>query len=384
MEPRQLVAARGLVPATATALAGSAFAALPFERLGPVKTLLKQFFSPEPWSAADETALAIAVGPGAGWWREPLADDLALEYGWTSGHFELRVDVVGAVPEPAASAAADPSLPDPGVEDDVLATTFDSPIVPEVTPNPRTLMFRTGPIHRGDSRSYLSGEDADDPRVAGLFSSFPELATVLVARDFVALTLRQAGRWPALVGPVLRALVDRFPGTGAPDGTEPADEPEPGTEQTPASARAARSASAGGTRLDSAWRELGALEMHDPDGLARVLEASRSSDPAERQVAAALLGDAAPAVAAETWNRLLADSSRSVRRSVVDAMVDAGREELRPSLERALDDADAWVRWKAVRGLRELGGVESLAAVGRAADDPDFRVRMEAARARLT
>jgi HEAT repeat protein len=62
-------------------------------------------------------------------------------------------------------------------------------------------------------------------------------------------------------------------------------------------------------------------------------------------------------------------------------MVDDGREELRPLLERALDDADAWVRWKALRGLVELGPEPSRAAIETKADDPDFRVRLEAAAA---
>jgi HEAT repeat protein len=72
---------------------------------------------------------------------------------------------------------------------------------------------------------------------------------------------------------------------------------------------------------------------------------------------------------------------RAVRRATVDAMVDAGREDLRPLLEAALDDADAWVRWKALRGLAELGPAPSRAAVLARADDPDFRVRLEAAAA---
>jgi HEAT repeat protein len=69
-----------------------------------------------------------------------------------------------------------------------------------------------------------------------------------------------------------------------------------------------------------------------------------------------------------------------VRRSVVDVVVDAGREALRPLLEQALDDSDAWVRWKALRGIAALGADPSRRAVEAHAADPDFRVRLEAAR----
>ena len=69
-----------------------------------------------------------------------------------------------------------------------------------------------------------------------------------------------------------------------------------------------------------------------------------------------------------------------VRRSVIDVVVDADREALRPLLERALDDSDAWVRWKALRGIAALGVAASRQAVETRTSDPDFRVRLEAAR----
>jgi HEAT repeats len=77
---------------------------------------------------------------------------------------------------------------------------------------------------------------------------------------------------------------------------------------------------------------------------------------------------------------LSGDSSRSVRRSTIDAVVDAHREGLRPLLERALDDPDAWIRWKAVRGIAALGVTPSRAVIEARASDPDFRVRLEATR----
>jgi HEAT repeat protein len=80
------------------------------------------------------------------------------------------------------------------------------------------------------------------------------------------------------------------------------------------------------------------------------------------------------------WTELLSDASRMVRRSVLDVVVDADREALRPLLEQALEDSDAWVRWKALRGVAALGVGASRRAVEARTADPDFRVRLEAAR----
>jgi HEAT repeat protein len=110
-----------------------------------------------------------------------------------------------------------------------------------------------------------------------------------------------------------------------------------------------------------------------------VRAAAAGDDPSHRQVAANLLREGDPAAAAGDWGRLVVDPVRSVRRAAVDAMVDAGREELRPLLETALADTDAWVRWKALRGLAELGPEPSRAAIAARADDHDFRVRLEVA-----
>ena len=133
-------------------------------------------------------------------------------------------------------------------------------------------------------------------------------------------------------------------------------------------------------RLERAWADLGPLRADRPEDLDRILAAAHDDNPARRQVAAALLADASPGVATGTWAQLLGDSSRMVRRSVVDVVVGDGREELRPLLEQALDDSDAWVRWKALRGLAALSAEASRSAVEAHAADPDFRVRLEAAR----
>ena len=363
MDARTLAAERDLVPRAVAALTSRALGGLPFEALGPTKALLKRFFSAQPWGESDAAALADAVGPGEGWWDEPLDDDLVLAFGWVDGRFRLQVD---------GAAAGDTTAPPLS---DALAATFEGDVVPEATPNPRTLVFRTGAVSAGESREYRAGGRADDPRVARLFKAFDEVAGVLVARDFVAVTLRRPDRWPDLLGPVLAVVAEEFGG-----GQPPADGPA-----VPGMAALHRAAAAGGrrtsrapSRLDRAWEELAAVRADDPAGLERLVAAAASPEAALRQVAASRLGEAPGDVSADAWARLVDDPSRTVRRAAVDAVVDAGREDLRPLLERALGDADAWVRWKALRGLAELGTGPSRPVVEPLLEDPDFRVRLEA------
>lgn len=371
---RRLVVERGLVRAAFDHLTG-ALKGLPFESLGPTKKLLMRFFSAEPWGRAEDDALADAVGPGDGTWRRALDAELTLEYGWEAGRFTVRVaSTGGAAIEPAGASRA---------ADDLLAASFDGPVVPEATPNPRTIRFQVGPIHDGPSRWYESAERArDDPAAARLFDEFPEVDNVLVGPDFVAVGLRRPGHWERLLVPVLNVVAEEF--------SSPGGDPDAGPPRVmggPAGAGAVGSAQSGDTagrrrsRLEQAWRELRSLRPGDPADLEKVRAASRSDDAARRQVAASLLREGDAGVAAAEWARLAADPVRSVRRAAVDAVVDVGRADLRPLLEEALDDADAWVRWKALRGLAELGPEPSREAIAAHADDPDFRVRLEAAAA---
>lgn len=351
-----------------------AFMALPFEALGPVKTLLKRYLSAGPWSAGDDDALAAAVGPGEGWWERELDPDVAISFGWQDGRFRVEVRSTA----PAAASAPNP-----------LAATLDGPVVPEATPNPRTIRFGFAhPVLAGASRWYESATAAaDDPPVARLFAEFDRVANVLVGPDFVAVGLRRPDDWEALLAPILAVVTDEFADpdegpSGPPSGQQGSAVPV-GSAAGPAwLAGGARPAVADGdrrlTRLERAWRDLGALRPADSGDLARVLDAAAGPDASRRQVAANLLREADPAAAREAWSRLVHDSVRAVRRAAVDAMVDAGRQELRPLLEVALDDADAWVRWKALRGLVELGPAPSRTAIVARADDPDFRVRLEA------
>lgn len=348
-----------------------AFMTLPFESLGPVKTLLRRYLSTGPWTAGDDESLAAAVGPGEGWWERDLDRAVSIAFGWEAGRF--RVELAS---RSAGGAAPAPAAPDP------LDATFDGPVVPEATPNPRTIRFGFGhPVHEGPSRWYESAAAAaDDAPVARLFREFEQVANVLVGPDFVAVGLRRPGEWEALLAPVLAAVTEEFGDPELEDGRPAAS----GAADGPPWLAGRPAQTVGGrrlTRLEQAWQELGGLRPADPADLALVAAAAADPDQSHRQVAANLLKEADPATARGQWASLVRDPVRAVRRAAVDAMVDAGRDELRPLLESALGDADAWVRWKALRGLAELGPGLSTEAIARKADDPDFRVRLEAAAA---
>jgi Scaffold protein Nfu/NifU N terminal len=290
------------------------------------------------------------VGPGEGWWRHELDAGFVLEFGWRSGAFRIELSRSSTV-------------------DESFDATFDGAVVPEATPNPRTIRFVTGPIHDGPSRWYESAVDVDDPRVAGLFGAFEDVDNVLVGPDFIAVGLRRPDRWPALLVPVLRFVEAQFAGD-APDRLYAPLATLAARSDRPAAQHAARDSA-----VQRAWRVLGSADQ------ARISAALSSPNIVERQVAARRVGDAEPEIARDAWAQLLDDPSRTVRRAAVDAMVDAEREMLRPLLERALLDTDAWIRWKALVGLAALGIDPSRDAVTPLAGDTDFRVRLEATRA---
>jgi Scaffold protein Nfu/NifU N terminal/HEAT repeats len=348
---RARVVERGLTAEAAGQLL-QVVSGLSLDELGAVKQLVKRFLSEQPWTAADDEALADAVATDPGEGRRELEPGLTLVWGSEDGRFRLRVE-----------SAVD------------LGSTFDGVVVPEATPSPRTIRFATPPLHSGSARTYDSAAAAAaDPRVARLFADFDPVTNVLVGPDFVAVTLSRPDLWEPMLVPVLRAVTDEF-AAGDHGAT-----PEPEAPMTLTLSAGPDTAEREPRRLERAWAELGALRADQAEHLDRVLDAARDPEAARRQVAAALLVDAPAEAAARTWERLLGDSSRLVRRSTVDAVAGVGREELRPLLERALDDADAWTRWKALHGIADLGIGTSGAAVEARASDPDFRVRLEAAR----
>ena len=245
---RRLVVERNLVRAAFEHLTADALMTVPFEALGPTKTLLKRFFSGEPWGSEEDDALAAAVGPGQGEWHRTLDAELTLEYGWVGGRFRLRVS--GAHGGPPVPAAAPPP------RNDLLAATFDGPVVPEATPNPRTIRFQVGPIHDGPSRWYGSAvAAAGDPGPARLFALFPEVANVLVGPDFVAVGLHRPGDWERLLRPLLAVVAEEL----APSAGDEDHGGAPRVTGGPAGAGAATTGARSDAghrpgRLEEAWR----------------------------------------------------------------------------------------------------------------------------------
>jgi hypothetical protein len=345
--------------------------ALPLDALGPVKQSLKRFFSDAAWTSDDDDALADIVGAGTGGGSRELEPGLMLTWTWEGGRFRLRVES-DARRAGGAHASADDATAAPD-----LGETFDGAVVPEATPSPRTIRFATPPLEAGAARNYESATAASvDPRVALLFGDFDEVTNVLVGPDFVAVTIARPNRWEQLLEPILRAVTREFAG----DAPLERDPSTSATEASPARAVTSEDETRAPRRLERAWADLGALRADRPDDLERVLAACDDAEPARRQVAAALLADAPPDAAAGAWAGLVDDASRTVRRSAVDAIAGAERQQLRPLLERALGDTDAWIRWKALFGIGVLGAEPSRAAIATVAEDPDFRVRLEAAR----
>ena len=343
--------------------------ALPLEALGPVKQSLKRFFSEAAWTADDDDALADIVGAGTGGGSCELEPGLTLTWTWEGGRFRLRVESDARAPGGAHASADDATAATD------LGQTFDGAVVPEATPSPRTIRFATPPLEAGAARNYESATAASaDPRVVRLFGDFDEVTNVLVGPDFVAVTIARPDRWEQLLEPILREVTREFAGD-APLVRAPSP-----VETGRARAVKSEDETRAPRRLERAWADLGALRADRPDDLERVLAACDDPEPARRQVAAALLADAPPDAAAGAWAGLVGDASRVVRRSAVDAIAGAERQELRQLLERALGDTDAWIRWKALSGIGALGAESSRAAIATVAEDPDFRVRLEASR----
>jgi len=96
--------------------------ALPLDALGPVKQLLKQFFSDAAWTDDDDRALADIVGAGSGGGSHELEPGLTLVWTWGGGRFRLRVesDAPRVAPEGTGNAAPTTDL----------GETFDGAVVP--------------------------------------------------------------------------------------------------------------------------------------------------------------------------------------------------------------------------------------------------------------
>jgi len=96
---RARVAREGMTPDAVGELTG-VVSGLSLEALGPVKQLLKRFFSDQPWTEADDGDLADAIGPGAEAGRAELRGGLVLSWSCEQGRFRLRVEDRSRPPEP--------------------------------------------------------------------------------------------------------------------------------------------------------------------------------------------------------------------------------------------------------------------------------------------
>jgi hypothetical protein len=95
---RARVAQEGLTPDAVSELTG-VVSGLSLEALGPVKQLLKRFFSDQPWTEADDDDLADAIGPGADAGHAELRAGLVLSWNCEQGRFRLRVEDRSGPPE---------------------------------------------------------------------------------------------------------------------------------------------------------------------------------------------------------------------------------------------------------------------------------------------
>jgi len=350
---RAAITARGLVPTASGYLTADVAMSLPFEALGPFKTLLLRFFSPAEWTSADADALSDIVTPAlqGGWWEHDLGSGITLTHGIADGAYHLHV---------TGGEGGAPSIFD---------RVFDGPVVPEPTPHPRKVKFVTGGIpapgrwyRRGDTRPPA------DERVKRLFAE-PDVTDVMVAGDFVTVGIAARSPWERRLEPLLALVTELFADPAAP-------------AAAPVRTRDELLAEAGAGRHTARPEELHLLDPDEPADRTRLQTAAEAGDPRLRRVAAALLVEASdPAVRERAIALGLADRSRAVRRTTVDAAADLEDESLRSLFEALAGDEDAWIRWKALRALGDLGAEPSRQVFETAAGDPDFQVRFEAGRA---
>lgn len=345
---RAAITAQGHLGAVSTWMTPTVAAKLAFEELGPYKTLLKRFFSTEPWSEADAKALSDLVAPHlpADWWdRLDLDDGLAVEHGLREDNYVVIVSGVGD---------AKPSMWD---------RVFTGPVIPEPTPHPRKVKFDLG----GDPAPgvwYRGDDEIEDPRVQRLMAE-PDVTDVMVAGDFVTVGLGRNSSWEDRLDAVLALVTELFP-----HGERTGDD------------RTRDELIAEGRSVELSGERLHLLDPDDPAARVTLDRGLTSDDPRIRRIAIVVLSESSDEDIAEAAVRQGAqDTSRIVRRAAIDAGADTGLEALRNVFETALRSDDAWIRWKAVRSVIDLGLDSSRGQVAELVDDPDFQVRFEVARA---
>lgn len=349
---RRTVAAGDLVATASAYLTTDVALDLPFESLVPFKALLRKFFSSDSWLQADADELSDVVTPHlpAGWWEHDLGAGISLAYGIRNGRFELWVG--GAT----------------GDAPSIFDRVFDGPVVPGATPHPRKVKFTTGgdPAPGVWYRRNDTGKPVD-PRVERLFAE-PDVTDVMVAGDFVTVGLKARASWEKRLEPLLALVTELFADPGAAHNR---------SERT----REELMQEAGRAVAPGRPEELHLLDPDEADDRARLTGALDSEDPRVRRIAVAVLLEASDDdVRSRVVARGMADPSRLVRRTAVDAAADTDDARFRSLFEASLTDDDSWIRWKAVRSLGDLGLGESRPQVESLTEDPDFQVRFEVAK----
>ncbi len=349
---RRAIATRELVATASAYLTADIALGIPFEALVPFKALLRQFFSTGPWTEESARELSETLVPHItdGWWEHDLGGGIMIAYGIRAGRFELWV---------GGAESAAPSIFD---------RVFDGPVIPEATPHPRKVKFTTG--GRAAPGVWYRRRDQgrpEDPRVERLFAE-PDITDVMVAGDFVTVGIGARSSWEYRLEPLLALVIELFADTEAEHHRSRRTREELMQEA--------------GRSIDASRPE--ELHLLDPDEDAdrrRLWEAIKSDDPRVRRIAVAVLLESSdPDTRRKAVSRGMADPSRLVRRTAVDAAADTEEEGFRSLFQEALSDDDAWIRWKAVRSLGDLGLDQSRALVEPLAEDPDFQVQFEVAK----
>lgn len=351
---RAEVARRGLVADAAGHLTAEVAGRLPFESLGPFKTLLKRFFSTQPWSDehAGELDALVATHVTEGWWSHDLDGELRMSHGMQDGRYVLTV--TGAGTGGARRTGASP-----------FDRMFAGAVVPEPTPHPRKVKFATGGSPApGIWYQRSDPEPAGDQRVRRLLAE-DDVTDVMVAGDFVTIGLERGASWDDRLEDLLSLVTELFAA---------GEQPSVPARTRDELVREAR-------RIPPRPEELHLLDPDDQAHRRLLGDALESPDARVRRIAVAVLAEAADADVRRTaLRRGWGDRSRLVRRTAVDAAADTGDEALRDLFEDALRSEDAWTRWKAVRSLGELGAAPSVECLEPLTRDPDFQVRLETAK----
>ncbi len=370
---RAEVGRRNLHPIAIERIVRDAMQRTPLALTERARLLLARYFSSAVWSIADASSLSALVGRGERWFVHSLDSDLTIEYGWKGTGFRVESVCVGtAGPAPAigsarkidelialesqiARIADDPT--NHVVIPLTLSATFDGPVVPETTHDPRIVCMLTGPGTGLDAASGVRTshwETRHNPHLSGvaeaLFQAIPPLQAIMCAPGSYSLEMREPEAWSLWLAPAISLLIHI--------------------------ASAPRSMMTRDRNEQRLREEFNAMDLHTGKAILRIRDALTQRDPVLRELAVFAIGTADPFAAPKVWRNAIDDSARNVRRSAARAITANAEESLRPLMERALHDVDACTRFHAARGLAKIGAGRSMHALEAAMHDTDARVNV--------